>query len=256
MIWITGDTHADFSRLYKPLPGVKRYRPTRQDFVIICGDFGGIWSDSPRQAAELNRLAKLPFTVLFLDGNHENYDMLAEFPVISWNGGSVQVIRDNVLHLMRGQVYTIEGKTFFTMGGAACHDIQNGVLDPADPMFDVMYRELSFQNRFFRIKHYSWWEQEMPSVQELEEGWRKLAEYDFQVDCILTHCAPTNLQSEIAVILRNDTYPINELTDFLQRVYDRCSYSHWFCGHYHQPMDVTPKFHVLYEPVRLLGNSD
>ena len=32
---------------------------------------------------------------------------------------------------MRGQVFEIEGKTFFTMGGAASHDIQDGILDPA-----------------------------------------------------------------------------------------------------------------------------
>ena len=249
MIWITGDTHADFSRLHKPLPKPKRHRPTRGDCLIICGDFGGIWSDSPQQVSELNRLCRLPFTILFLDGNHENYDMLGRFPVREWNGGRVQFIRENVLHLLRGQVYTIEDKTFFTMGGAACHDIQDGVLDPADIRFDVMYRELRMQNKFFRIKHYTWWEQELPSAAELNEGWQSLAAHGFHVDYILTHCAPTGLQARIATALCNDTYPTNELTDYLQRVFDQCTYAHWFCGHYHHPMDLSPAFHVLYEHI-------
>jgi len=255
MIWITGDTHADFSRLNRPLPMPKRYRPNRQDYLIICGDFGGIWSDSPVQASALNRLTRLPFTILFLDGSHENYDMLKQFPVRDWNGGRIQVIRKNVLHLLRGQVFTLEGKTFFTMGGAACHDIQAGVLDPADRAFDAMYRELRSQDKFFRIKHYTWWEQEMPSEAEMEEGLRTLMAHDNRVDYILTHCAPTSLQRQIAAVLGNDTYPVNALTEYLQRIFDQCSYSHWFCGHYHLPMDLSPTFHVLYESICALPAS-
>lgn len=255
MIWITGDTHADFSRLHQPLPAPKRYRPSRKDYLIICGDFGGIWASSPEQTIALNRLARLPFTILFLDGNHENYDMLKQFPVRKWNGGRVHVIRENVLHLLRGQVFTLEGKTFFTMGGAACHDIQDGVLDPADWEFDAKYREFRSRDKFFRIKHYTWWEEELPCEAELEEGLCALSAHGHRVDYILTHCAPTRLQNQIASVLGNDTYPVNTLTEYLQRIFDQCAYSHWFCGHYHRPMELSPTFHVLYEPICVLPAS-
>ena len=245
MLYVTGDTHGDYERFTSS--ALKKLK--KGDTLFICGDFGFIWNGSKNEEKMLKKIGKLKYNVCFIDGTHENFERLRSYEVSEFKGGKVHHITGNLYHLMRGQVYTIEGKTFFTMGGAACHDIQNGVLDPADPMFDVMYRELSFQNKFFRIKHYSWWKQELPSWQELESGWCKLSEYDFQVDYILTHCAPTNLQNEIAAILRNDTYPTNDLTDFLPRVYDRCSYSHWFCGHYHRPMDITPAFHVLYEHI-------
>lgn len=63
-------------------------------------------------------------------------DSLAEYPVSEWNGGKVQFIRPNVIHLTRGQIYNIDGSTFFTMGGARSHDIQDGILEPDDPEFE------------------------------------------------------------------------------------------------------------------------
>lgn len=70
------------------------------------------------------------FTTVFVDGNHENFDRLYSYPVKEWNGGKVHEIRPSVLHLMRGEVFTIEDKKFFAFGGASSHDIKDGILDP------------------------------------------------------------------------------------------------------------------------------
>ena len=114
MVVVTGDTHGNFQRLYS-----RKYKSLNNgDYVLICGDFGGVWHDCERQDAVLDSLDNLPFTVLFADGNHENYDLLNQFPVQQWNGGQVHVIRPNVLHLMRGNVFEIEQKSFFVMGGS------------------------------------------------------------------------------------------------------------------------------------------
>lgn len=51
------------------------------------------------------------------------------------------------------------------------------------------------------------------------------------------------------------THPENALTAFLQWVYDECEFKHWYCGHYHHPIDVEPNFHVLYKDLIPLGNS-
>lgn len=55
--------------------------------------------------------------MLFIDGNYENFDKLSRFPVETWCGGKVHKIRETVIHLMRGEVYCIEGNTVFVMGG-------------------------------------------------------------------------------------------------------------------------------------------
>lgn len=135
MIYITGDTHGGFQRF-----GSKYFPQQKQmgldDYVIICGDFGGLWDGSPKDKHWLDWLAEKPFTTLFVDGNHENFALLNALPEKEWHGGRVHEVRQNILHLMRGQVFTFGGLTWFTMGGASSHDIQDGVLDPEAPDFE------------------------------------------------------------------------------------------------------------------------
>ena len=73
MIYITGDTHGGFQRFgMKYFPNQKTM--CREDYAIIAGDFGGLWDDSPRETYWLDWLEERPFTTLFVDGNHENFD--------------------------------------------------------------------------------------------------------------------------------------------------------------------------------------
>ena len=84
-----------------------------ENYVIICGDFGLVWSYNGESASEkywLDWLNGKPFTTLFVSGNHENFDRLMAYPVEEWHGGKVQKIRPSVIHLMRGQVFDICGK--------------------------------------------------------------------------------------------------------------------------------------------------
>ena len=129
MIYITGDTHGGFQRFTTDnFPQQKKMG--RDDYAVVAGDFGGVWDGSPREAYWLDWLEKKPFTTLFVDGNHENFEKLNALPVHTWHGGRVHYVRPHVIHLMRGQMYNIEGHTFFTMGGAQSHDIEDGILDP------------------------------------------------------------------------------------------------------------------------------
>ena len=103
MIFVTGDTHgqADFDKLLR----FARENPnlTLNDFVVITGDFSAIW-DKNTLERDLQPYRELPFTVLFADGNHENFDILNSYPEEVWRGGKVHKIAPNIIHLMRGQV--------------------------------------------------------------------------------------------------------------------------------------------------------
>ena len=132
MIYITGDCHGDFRRFSsEAFPEQKKM--TRNDYVIVCGDFG-LWHDTAEERYWLDWLEKKPFTILFVAGNHENYDRLGsdEFKVKFWHGGKVHVIRSNVLHLMNGYIFDICDKKIFAFGGAQSHDICDGILDEGD----------------------------------------------------------------------------------------------------------------------------
>ena len=135
MIFVTGDCHGNFER-FKPEYFPERAQMTKQDIVICAGDFGGVWFGDSRDDAALDWLESLPFTLAFVCGNHENYDALERYPVDDWHGGKVHRVRPHVLHLMRGQVFELEGYHFFTMGGAKSHDTKDGILEPGAPDFE------------------------------------------------------------------------------------------------------------------------
>lgn len=241
MILVTGDTHGDLSRLLFP------NELNKEDYLIVCGDFGAVWYGSEKETERNERLSGLlPYTLLFVDGNHENFDALKKYPVTEWNGGKVQVIANDVIHLMRGQVYTIDGKKLFTFGGAASHDIANGILEPDDPDFYQKRRNLDRAFAQYRINHYSWWEDELPSKEEMDEGIRNLAANNWQVDYILTHCTPTSVLG----VLGNGEFKPDRLTDYLNLIREKCQFKRWYFGHYHMDQSLDPQFHVIYESIR------
>ena len=78
--------------------------------------------------------------------------MLAELPTKEWHGGTAQFVRPSVIHLLRGQIYDIQGKTFFTMGGGSSHDIDGGILEPDDPQFKRKCRMLDHRRALSAVK--------------------------------------------------------------------------------------------------------
>ena len=222
-IYITGDTHGteDWEKLNtRNFPEQKLMDPSR-DYLIVVGDFGGIWDGANQDEYIIKTYNKRNFTTLFIDGNHENHDLLDEYPVEEWHGGKVHKISDRVIHLVRGQVFDIDGITFFTMGGAESTDKQ------------------------YRKEGESWWAREMPSAEEYEEAVKNLEAHGNKVDIVLTHCAPEKTVADLKMpgfYVRAQ----NELTDFLDKIAATVNYEHWVFGHYHMDEDVG-KFHLRCE---------
>ncbi len=239
MIYATGDTHTDWIGRLSKRSFPEQADMTKEDYVIVLGDFG-IWEGSEAEQKRLDWLEEKPFTTLFVDGNHENYDVLDSYPISMWNGGKVHMIRPSVIHLMRGQVFEIDGLTFFSFGGARSHDIEDGVFEKGDPRIKEYKREY----RMFRVNHVSWWQREMPSDEEMEEGRRNLAAAGNRVDFILTHCA----SSSIAVLCLAD-FTADPLTAYLEEIRQSTEYKRWLFGHYHDNMAVTYKDILLYEQI-------
>ena len=243
-VYCTGDTHGNFQRFYtRHFPEKKQM--TRDDTMIICGDFGAIWNGEPQDTKQLDWLEALPFTTTFVCGNHENFDELYRYPVEEWHGGKVHRIRPHVLHLMRGQIFEIEGYTFFTMGGARSVDVWDGILDPDEPDFERKYWALRRQQAVFRVKHLSWWEQELPSDEEYAEARRNLERVNYEVDYIITHCAPDSIQDELS----GGRYLKDQLTGFLEEVKNKAQFHYWLHGHYHDNKIIGDQFVMLYEQI-------
>ena len=222
--YITGDTHCDYDwHKLNTTNFPEQKEITKDDYVIIAGDFGGVWGMDRTDKYIIKTYEKRNFTTLFVDGNHENHDAIADFPVEEWHGGRIHRISDTVIHLMRGQVYEIDGRKIFTMGGAESTD------------------------KSYRKEGISWWAREMPSDEEYEEAVKNLKAHDFSVDYIISHCAPEDYlyYTQMDIARRP-----NKLTKFFSDLIteNNISFKGWYFGHYHEDTDFD-KFHCLYQRI-------
>ncbi|NMP38231.1 MAG: hypothetical protein GX051_08980 [Clostridiales bacterium] len=204
MVYVTGDTHGDIDRLSKS--ALKMLQPG--DTLIICGDFGFIWSGEKKEKKLIEKLAKRKYTICFIDGTHENFELLNAYPVSEWNGGKVHKICDNIFHLMRGQIFEIEGLKFFTMGGGESPDI--------DVRFDIS----------------NWSRDEIPTQSELLEGADNIENSSNKVDIILTHEPPAKIKGFLR-LSENDSVSVTALNSYFEDLSQSCEFSRWFFGSMH-----------------------
>lgn len=247
MVFVTGDCHGDFSRFTaKNFP--KKKELTRNDIMIICGDFGGIWNGGDEEEGNLKFLSELPFTVVFCDGNHENFNRLSScFPVVQFHDGQAHKIRENVYHLMRGYVFTFEGKKFWVMGGAQSHDIDDGILDPDDfeSTEEFLYTERRWykSGKMYRIKGITWWPEELPSEEEMEFGRQQLLKHNNKVDYVIAHCCPQDIASFMGYMSSD------RLSNYFDDIARTIRFDKWYFGHYHTTQTIFGKFVVLYDHI-------
>ena len=226
MIYITGDFHSNIDGYRIKKENFHYEGLSKADYILNCGDFGFVWNGNEKDDKELNILNDLPVTLLFIDGNHENFDVLKKYPITFWNGGRVQFIREHIIHLMRGETYTIEGKRYFTFGGGTSID------------------------RARRVEGVSWWKEEIPSDEEFMHGLDTLNKCDWEVDYVITHTAPSSMISKIAPYIGKDV-----LNNYLEIVKEQLSYKHWYFGHYHKDIDLDEKHSLLYYSFVEAGKS-
>ena len=220
MVYITGDTHGDLSFFKSPL--LKKL--TEDDTLIICGDFGFLWDGGEKEKKALEVLKKKKYTVCFVDGAHENFDMLNSYPPYRFKGGNAQKICSNVYHLMRGEIYTFERKTYFVMGGGESED--------AD----------------MRTEGKTWWKEEMPSAKELLRGAKNLEEAEYKVDYVLTYEAPAIAKDFIRLHTNREMH-LTSLNTYLQELMKGVEYNHWFFGSLHMDLNISKKMTAVFNEI-------
>lgn len=216
MIYITGDTHADFLRFKDP--ALRKLK--KNDALIICGDFGFIWDGSEKEHKLLKRIGKLPYNVLFVEGTHENYDLLEQYEIEEWCGGKTRKISGRLRQLMRGQIFNISERTVFSFGGGQTEDI---------------YELQEGSN---------WWTREIPSEEELSEGIKNLENAGNKVDFVVTYEPPAKMQDFL--LGGGDR---NHINTYLNKIYDEMEFKGWFFGKLHLNKLIPPKYHAVYDNI-------
>lgn len=216
MVYVTGDMHGDLTRL-----SPAALRPLKKgDTLLVCGDFGFVWDGSPAEQKRLDKIGRRPYTVAFLDGRHENFDLLARYPVTEWHGGPAQVISGNLVHLLRGEIYELEGESYFVFGGGESED------------------------REFRIPGVSWWPQETPTEEELQRALANLQARDNRVDYVLTHVPTLTAAARL-----NPRLAVDGVSLFLGGIEQTVSCKRWFFGSLHRDQVISEKRRAVFEQV-------
>lgn len=218
MIYLTADTHGELDRFDSP----QMRRLKAGDTLIVCGDFGFIWDGGPAEDKILKKLGKKKYQILFVDGTHENFDLLEQYPVSQWNGGKVRRINENLYHLLRGQIYEIEGKKIFTFGGGESSEKQ------------------------YRMAAGRWWAREMPTLEEMREGADNLKAAGRRVDYIVTHSPPPKVCSDL---VEPESEWKNQLEAFFEQITKQIRYEKWFFGSLHIDRKVTYKDYALFQQI-------
>lgn len=230
MLLATGDTHGSIDMMklnqhHFPL----QKKLTKNDYLLIAGDFGHIWYP-PGHMREREQNYYLndyfpsrKYTTLFIDGNHENENLIDTYPDEVWNGGKIHRINDSIIHLKRGQVFEIDGLKVFTMGGACSIDKAN------------------------RIPYISWWPEEEPSNEELEEGISNLEKHNWKVDIVVTHTVSEKVLNKLLDKGMNK-YP-ESLNKYFAMLENNLQYKKWFFGHFHLDTVVDEKTIGLFNKI-------
>ena len=217
MIYVTGDMHADATRLKSR--AAKQLK--KQDTLIVCGDFGFVWDGSKKEQKMLKWLGKRPYSVLFVEGTHDNLDLLAQYPEVDYSGGKARQISGNCYQLLRGEIYTIESDAIFAFGGGESMDMDT------------------------RVQGETWWPGELPTQEELGHARENLEKHRNVVDYIVTHTASSIVNS----FLDMDSAHVNQLAAFFDEVSQQVRYKHWFFGSYHLDKVIPPKYHAMYQEI-------
>lgn len=223
MIYITGDIHQLTDTVKLVTHKFKEQsNMTKDDYLIILGDTGFTWETIDLDYC-LRYFNKKNFTTLFIDGNHEDFNRLNKLPVEEWNGGKVHKVTKSIIHLMRGQVFEIDGLKLFTIGGAYSVD------------------------KHLRKPNVSWWRQELPTKSEMNEGLKNLKKHNNKVDYILTHDAPDKyLDFSWKCELNKDD---RDFKEYLEKIDNTIEFKHWYFGHHHKDITLDDKHTVIFDNI-------
>ncbi len=215
-LYFAGDVHGDtyFDKMRDPA----LMALSKEDHVIVCGDLEVLRPDPDERAWCIERLENMPYTTLFVDGNHEGHELLNACPRERWHGGFARRVSESILYLERGQVFDIGGFSVLAMGGAKTFAglREAGLLDGPDPG--------------------------IPTEAERRAAVENLLLRGSAVDFVASHTAPSRV---IGLLPQRENTPTSEFTDWLQELADTAHFKQWLFGHYHCDAEPLPGFRCL-----------
>lgn len=232
MIYLIGDIHGDITQIMKENLKKSGINIKYNDTVIVLGDFGVMFSDTEQQRDSLEYISELSYNVAFIDGNHENFDYLNKQEVCTKWGNKVHKLADRCFHLIRGNIYRIEGHSFLCFGGATSVDKE------------------------YRVLGSTYWNEELPNREDINRLEKSLGSGKC-IDYVLTHtCSNITLDRMKTIKPFGDRCKVRDILDGVEEYLSGKSFK-WFFGHFHTYEVVDKKHICLYsEDVYSISRND
>ena len=215
MIYVTGDCHGRLQRLINFAQNL-----TNKDGILVLGDLGLCWRKDKLDMYPFIRIwegLKNNPMLYFIDGNHENFDILETFK----DG----YISPHIRYLTRGTITKLDNKNCLFMGGADSID------------------------KHLRTEHLSWWKEEQITEENIEG-------IKCDVDYVFTHCCPYDVFLKYKAYLADPRFFDLEFDNTsekrLEKLSKNITFKHWWFGHYHQDIDLDDTFSCLYNEFKEL----
>ncbi|MHB8962808.1 MAG: metallophosphoesterase family protein [Saccharofermentanales bacterium] len=225
MIYITGDTHGDFSRFTN---FCQRFETTKNDIMIILGDAGINYFGGSKDKVTKENLQAMPLTFFCIHGNHEiRPATLPSYENLIWNNGIVyyEPEYNDLLFAKDGEVCNLIGYNCLVLGGAYSVD------------------------KYYRLRNgYGWWEDEQPSDEIKSDVEQRLQEID-EINVVLSHTCPYKyIPREVFLSFIDQSTVDNTTEEWLDTIEERLNYQKWYCGHYHTEKKID-NLQFLYKSV-------
>lgn len=210
-IFITGDTHGDFERIFE---FCDEYDTTTKDIMVILGDAGINYFLDDNDTQLKDELEQLTVTLFCIHGNHEERPCnISSYEEKQWHGGTVLYEEDypNILFAQDGEIYDFEGKKVIVIGGAYSVD------------------------KYYRLSGGSpWFESEQPDEWIKDYVEAQLEKSKWKVDYVFSHTIPLKYEPTDVFLDNIDQRLVDKTTEeWLDIIENKLSYSRWYCGHYH-----------------------
>ena len=226
MVYVTGDTHRDFSRL-------RLLDLTEDDLVIVLGDVGINYYMDETDAAVKKKLNKMPCKFFFIRGNHEERPenipgyKLTEVDGIVKGNVYIQKRYPKLMFAADGPV-EIDGYKCFVVNGAYSVD-----------------KEYRISRRF------PWFPDEELSNEEMDRI-LALAEETGTVDYVFSHTCPQKSVPVDTFMLTVDQSTVSHrMEEFLDKIDGVLDYKRWWCGHYHIDYTIDKLRFMFYDILEL-----
>lgn len=220
--FLLGDIHGDSSPVEKfYFWNKERLELDRcENYLILLGDVGcNFFIRGSRDRSFKEKLSQMPFHYICLRGNHEARatDMVNRFPN-RWEeqekyGGTICVESEfpSIEYLSDSPAkYEFAGYKTLAIPGAYSVD------------------------KWFRLQnHWTWFENEQLSAEEMESG-RKLIQEEKSFDLVISHTCPIAFEPRDLFLTGLDQSQVDKTMElYLGEIENSLDYHRWAWGHYH-----------------------